>query len=689
MGSFLKFKQKSNWKPPLGTANLETFININEIELNKPSKTNSLKQNISDGERKAIRDLSRDKEIKISQADKGGSIVIQKTTDYIAEAMRQLNDPNTYKKTDSDLSNTHKQIVDNCLNQMVINGDITKKVQARLSIHKVRTPQIYFLPKIHKMKFPPPGRPIVSANDCATERISAFVDHFLNPLVKETRSYIQDTTDFLNQIEKVGHVKKNTILGTLDVTSLYTNIPNSEGISAISEILDEKRKSWEKPSNKSLVQLLELVLKLNNFQFNGTNYLQIGGTAMGTRLAPSLANLFMDRLERRMLDGYRLKPTVWLRYIDDVFFIWDHGENSLNEWFNYLNAQHKTIKFTTEFSKKQINFLDTTIKIDETGKLSADLYKKPTDSNSYLNFSSAHPPNCKKSLPFSQLLRIKRICSKKSDYEKHAQSKLKEFRTKGFPEQLLAEATEKVQNYNREDLLTKKNQSDENIERENKIFLVTTFRPGHEKVPKLVKKNWPYLGRSTTTKDIYNSRLMVSHRRGKNLREMLCKSRLNYTANEGNVYQEGKSKTDMKKCRTKNCKFCPLLDKSGKIVAHYGKEYITKHNVTCNSTNVIYCIECVKCSKRYVGQTKRSIKKRIGEHLSSIKKQKDNAVGDHFNRCSCKPDKKDLKIHILDFIFQHPKSDRASQLRNTIEYNWIHRLKTVAPAGMNLKDCKY
>ena len=603
--------------------------------------------------------------------------------------MRQLSDSNTYQKTNLDLSTTHKQIVDNCLNQMVINGEITKEVQTVLSIKKVRTPQIYFLPKIHKMKFPPPGRPIVSANDCATERISAFVDHFLNPLVKETKSYIQDTTDFLNQIEKMGKVSKDTILGTLDVTSLYTNIPNWEGISAVSEILNEKRNKTEKPSNDSLVQLLELVLKLNNFQFNGDNYLQIGGTAMGTRLAPSLANLFMDRLERRMLDGYPLKPMVWFRFIDDIFYSWCHGENEHKKWLDHLNSQHEKIKFTAEWSKNQINFLDTTIKIDQSGKLIADLYKKPTDSNSYLNYNSAHPPNCKKSLPYSQLLRIKRICTKQTDFEKHAKDKLKEFRTKGFPEQLLLEAKQKVENLNREDLLTKKSltEKSEKNENENNIFLVTTFRPGQDKVPKLVKKNWLHLGRSNTTKDIYNSRLRVSYKRGKNLKEMLWKSRLTYTAGEGNVCQTGKR--DLKTCKTKNCKFCPLLDKSGKIISHYGKEFTTKHNITCNSTNVIYCIECQKCCKRYVGQTKRSIKKRLGEHLSSIKKQKDNAVGDHFKNCKCKPDKSDLKIFILDFIFQHPKSDRASQLRNTIEYNWIHRLKTMAPAGMNLKDCKY
>ncbi len=80
---------------------------------------------------------------------------------------------------------------------------------------------------------------------------------------------------------------------TWDVTSLYTNISHILGMLAIKTILEQYRESFEMPSNGSLLHLLELVLKRNNFQFNGKDYLQVGGTAMGTRVAPSLANVFV------------------------------------------------------------------------------------------------------------------------------------------------------------------------------------------------------------------------------------------------------------------------------------------------------------------------------------------------------------------------------------------------------------
>ena len=160
-------------------------------------------------------------------------------------------------------------------------GDITKKMANLLKSNVPRTPQIYFLPKIHKDIVPPPGRPIVSANGCPTEKISAFVDHFLNTIVKKMNTYIEDTSDFLRNIENLDEIKPNSIIGTMDVSSLYTNIPNEEGISCIKELLNEKRNRLEKPSNDSLTKLLRLVLTKNNFQFNGTNYIQIGGHSNG------------------------------------------------------------------------------------------------------------------------------------------------------------------------------------------------------------------------------------------------------------------------------------------------------------------------------------------------------------------------------------------------------------------------
>ena len=129
---------------------------------------------------------------------------------------------------------------------------------------------------------------------------------------------VKDTTDFINEIENLEPLDKGTMIGTLDATSLYTNIPNGEGLAVIAERLDAVRDSRLMPTNRSLVEILEMVLTMNHISFNGRYFLQKRGTAMGTRLAPCYKNLFMENVEKAALTFYNIKPRIWLRYIDDI-----------------------------------------------------------------------------------------------------------------------------------------------------------------------------------------------------------------------------------------------------------------------------------------------------------------------------------------------------------------------------------
>ena len=137
---------------------------------------------------------------------------------------------------------------------------------------------------------------------------------------------------------------------------------------------------------------------------------QIQGTARGTKFSPPYSILFMAELEEEISRGVELKPYLWWWYIDDIFFIWEHGEEKLKEFIDVLNKKHPTIKFTAEWSKTQINFLDVTVYL-ENGNIKTDLYVKPTDTRQYLHSSSCHPYHCKKGIPYSQTLRLNRVSS--------------------------------------------------------------------------------------------------------------------------------------------------------------------------------------------------------------------------------------------------------------------------------------
>ena len=159
-------------------------------------------------------------------------------------------------------------------------------------------------------------------------------------MVSQSRSYVKDTNYFLSRLSKLGKIPEGALLCTVDVVGLYPSIPHWEGLEAIREALDRR----ENPgvATDTLVGLASLVLENNYFEFNDRFYRQKLGTAIGTKFAQAYANLFMTRLEERLLDASADKPLVWMRFIDDLFFIWTHGEEKLKSFINLLKGVWKT-----------------------------------------------------------------------------------------------------------------------------------------------------------------------------------------------------------------------------------------------------------------------------------------------------------------------------------------------------------
>ena len=148
-------------------------------------------------------------------------------SDYIKEGLKHLCDPQVYRKLNRDTTQTTKQDIF----KLLVNIESWKLMPWLMSqfcrppsIH--RTSQLYyFLKKIHKslMRI----RLMVSSVNSITENISKFVDHWLQPIVKELPSYIKDTNSFATLITQTV-VPRNCRLVSIDVSSLYTNIPVSK-----------------------------------------------------------------------------------------------------------------------------------------------------------------------------------------------------------------------------------------------------------------------------------------------------------------------------------------------------------------------------------------------------------------------------------------------------------------------------
>ncbi|XP_013774920.1 uncharacterized protein LOC106459805 [Limulus polyphemus] len=280
------FKEKSTWSPPVNREpHLESFITAIENDVIQAINSNiKVRNNLSYNEHAALISLKHGNDIIIKQADKGGVIVIQDKSDYINEAYRHLNDINYCKKVDWDPTPEFLKIIEDKLCSLQKNQHIRRETLQFFSPKHPVPGRFYMLPKIHKPINP--GRPIISNCGMPTENLPAYVDHHMKDFPQCLTSYIKDTTHFLNMISDInnnGKLPPNTILCTMDVSSLYVNIPHDEGLKAFESSLLK----LDKPNTRTIVDLTKLVLTLNGFEFNNEFYTQTKGTAMGTKIAPN------------------------------------------------------------------------------------------------------------------------------------------------------------------------------------------------------------------------------------------------------------------------------------------------------------------------------------------------------------------------------------------------------------------
>ncbi|KAK3090867.1 hypothetical protein FSP39_015326 [Pinctada imbricata] len=450
------FVKKSTWEPgPSKCGALEAYIDAVQEGIEKLLNTNSgrSKDNLNKTERKALQSLKDNDSIVIKKADKGSTVVVLNKSDYIDEALRQLSSPSFYEKLDSDPTLEFSSLILSDLTDMKNNNEIDEDVFEYLCPENPGPGQFYLLPKIHKEGIP--GRPIVSAIGHPTEKISQFLDYHLKDHVEKLPSYLKDTTDYIKKTPSQ-NLPTGTLLVTMDVTSLYTNIPHEEGIEACRKVWDLRQN--KRPSTESLVKLLERTLKLNNFMFNGDHYLQINGTSMGTKMAPSYANIFMGDFEDRLLRQAPSKPLSWLRFIDDIEMKWTEGRERLDEFIDFTNKFHPSIKFTVEISDSSNVFLDTKSTLRDGG-IHFDLHTKDTDSHLYLRTDSCHPPHIFKGIPKGLATRIRRICSSDDSFHLRSKELSQRLCHRGYNAKSVHESISAVQRIDRQDLLQYKPKS--------------------------------------------------------------------------------------------------------------------------------------------------------------------------------------------------------------------------------------
>ena len=314
----MQTSKRQKWTPNKNHHTIETYVEATERELKKQGdiKDNKGYNNLSKNERIAMKELSDHTVIIITKADIAGAVVIIYIKDYISEAHHQLNNKHHYKILNKDPTKTNAKLVNNTIQKLKKEKLLKEKTADGLKVSNPKTPKFYMQPKIHKKDNP--GRPVVSSVNCHASSISKYVDYHLQLIVRDIPSYVRDTKDFLTKLNDIRHIPKESLLVTLDVKSLYSNIPNNESIKAVREAYDKHPS--KSVSTKVIITFLSLILTLNNFIFNCSHYLQVMGCTVGTICALSYANNFIGQFEAKHIYPYILgNALLFLRYIDDYF----------------------------------------------------------------------------------------------------------------------------------------------------------------------------------------------------------------------------------------------------------------------------------------------------------------------------------------------------------------------------------
>ena len=518
------FYVKSHWEPPVQpSVALENYLEgvkteLAEIKLSKP------KQNLPQKERQAIRELKTNSEINIKKADKGSTTVLMNKKDKIEEARVQLDDKNNYLPLETSMVRETFNRVQELINELRRHNyidDMTKKWLCQTP-DPPRIPVFYTLTKIHKPT--PVGRPIISGCDGPTERISSFVDYILQPIAKSQKSYLKDTKDFINFVEKT-KVPQNAIMVSLDVTSLYTNIPQEEGIETVCKAYETFYQRETPIPTNALRKMLRLILKENSFQFCGSDYLQTHGTAMGTKMAVAFANIFMSAVETEIINKSKTKPLEWKRYIDDIFSLWDSTKEEIDLFISEANRQHTTIKFTADISERDTNFLDTTVfkgeRFYEESILDIRTHFKPTETFQYTHFSSCHAPGVAKGFIKGEALRPLGTDSSKALFEENINNFKSRLSDRGYPKNVVEKTLIEVKFEERKYALQEKQKVRKNI-----LPFVTQYNPSVPNLKKVLMSKWHIIEKQPLLREVFREPPIISYKRGRSLKDILVRAKL-------------------------------------------------------------------------------------------------------------------------------------------------------------------
>ena len=257
---------------------------------------------------------------------------------------------------------------------------------------------------------------------------------------------------------------------------MFPSISKEVGLDQCRKHLDRRKDNIF--STDCIIDALEITLENNITEFEQEAFRQIKGTAMGPKNACAYADTAIDKLDREVLEReWEYVPILWARFRDDVYVLWQYGQEKLNDFHDWLNNRIPGIKFTLKSSMHGTEFLDLFIYL-KNNKLHTRTYSKPCDDHAFLVPSSCHPSHTLRNIPYNTALRIYKNTSELAEYHKSKADYTDFLKARGYRIDIITEAFRKVEskpweNYIQSGTGKKSKQEDARF-----IPLVTDFNPG-------------------------------------------------------------------------------------------------------------------------------------------------------------------------------------------------------------------
>ena len=516
--------------------------------------------------------------------------------------------------------------------------------------------------------------------------------------------WLEYTNDSLDH-----NIKRHLRAFSFDYKSLYDSLKPELVIEALEVAMEEQREEWSDDLKKWIIDLVNLSLKSSVGQYEDNFYIQKNGVPTGGTLCVQLANMTVYYIMRKEVyhnEPLMSKITAIKRFIDDGSGFFSGTKRQFSEWitkinqllFKYgLNIDEYTITDFNEF----VAFLDIQFRFNANGRLETDLYRKPTDSRSYLQFGSAHPNHVYSSIVYSQCIRLRRIINCDDRLKMRIDELKLAFMDSHYPKKMVDNISNKVLKMERK-LPKPHNSSNSSVvvpastpspksirmistfgSDSDLLNVVRTFEPAFTSSPSFASN--PDLASSTPENKLFK----FVKRTGSSLRNKLVKTK--------------HMALNIRKCKTlpcnkKNCQCCQIISDLDSF--NINGQIIKPAAGSCTTYNIIYCFICKICQKCYVGRSVQQLNQRVGQHRRNyydVLRDVNVARASQSNQ-NKNEDEYSLALHLVEDHKLFNKSDFSEVYRVFIldtcspkileiqEHRYIHKLRTVKPHGINSVD---